>query len=90
MTIIGGSGAFYGPVLGAAVFVILRDFISSWSASSAVIGGVALANFGEHWPLFMGMIFFLIIVFEPAGIVGIVARLQTHMDSFESIKGRTG
>lgn len=76
MTIIGGSGAFYGPVLGAAVFVILRDFISSWSASSAVIGGVALAKLGEHWPLFMGMIFFLIIVFEPAGIVGIVARFK--------------
>jgi branched-chain amino acid transport system permease protein len=76
MTIIGGSGAFYGPVLGAAVFVILRDFISSWSASSAVIGGVALAKLGEHWPLFMGMIFFLIIVFEPAGIVGIVSRFK--------------
>jgi ABC-type branched-subunit amino acid transport system permease subunit len=76
MTIIGGSGAFYGPVLGTAVFVILRDFISSWSASSAVIGGVALAKLGEHWPLFMGMIFFLIIVFEPTGLIGIIARFK--------------
>ncbi len=76
MTVIGGSGAFYGPVLGAAVFVILRDFISSWSASGAVIGGVALAKLGEHWPLFMGMIFFLIIVFEPGGLVGIFARFK--------------
>jgi len=35
-----------------------------------------LAKLGEHWPLFMGMIFFLIIVFEPAGIVGIVSRFK--------------
>ena len=75
MTIIGGSAVFYGPLLGAVVFVVLRDFISSWSASTFVIGGFALASLGEHWPLFMGMVFFLIIVFEPGGLVGILARI---------------
>jgi len=75
MTIIGGSAVFYGPLLGAVVFVVLRDFISSWSASTLVIGGFALASLGEHWPLFMGMVFFLIIVFEPGGLVGILARI---------------
>lgn len=76
MTIIGGSGAFYGPMLGAVLFVTLRDFISSLSASSMVIGGVALSKLGEHWPLFMGMVFFLIIIFEPGGLVGIFTRLK--------------
>jgi ABC-type branched-subunit amino acid transport system permease subunit len=75
MTIIGGAGAFYGPISGAVLFVVLRDFISSWSASSMVIGGVAVSSLGEHWPLFMGLVFFLIILFEPEGIAGIVARL---------------
>ncbi|MGH7490741.1 MAG: ABC transporter permease subunit, partial [bacterium] len=76
MTIIGGAGAFYGPVLGAALFVVLRDFISSLSASSVIIGGMPLSKLGEHWPLFMGMVFFIIIVFEPGGLVGIFARLK--------------
>ena len=75
MTIIGGAGAFYGPALGAALFVVLRDFISSWSASNMVIGDVPVAKLGVHWPLFMGMVFFLIIVFEPGGLVGLFARV---------------
>jgi hypothetical protein len=41
-----------------------------------VIGGVAVAKLGEHWPLFMGLIFFAIIVLEPGGIVGILARIR--------------
>jgi branched-chain amino acid transport system permease protein len=75
MTIIGGAGTFYGPISGAVLFVVLRDFISSWSASSAVIGGVSVASLGEHWPLFMGLAFFFIILLEPEGIAGIAARL---------------
>jgi branched-chain amino acid transport system permease protein len=74
MTIIGGAGAFYGPVSGAVLFVVLRDFVSSWSASSTVIGGVAVASLGEHWPLFMGLVFFFIVLFEPEGLAGILAR----------------
>lgn len=77
MTIIGGSAAFFGPVLGALVFVVLRDTISSWSASSATIAGIALSRLGEHWPLFMGVVFFLIVVFEPGGLVGIYRRLRS-------------
>jgi branched-chain amino acid transport system permease protein len=76
MTIIGGAATFYGPLLGVALFVVLRDVISSWSANSAVIAGVPLARLGEHWPLFMGLLFFLIIVFEPGGLVGLFMRLR--------------
>lgn len=76
MTVIGGAAAFYGPIVGAVLFVVVRDFISSWSASKAVFAGVQLSSLGEHWLLFMGLMFFLIIVFEPAGLVGIFARFR--------------
>lgn len=76
MTIMGGSRTFSGPLVGVALFVVLRDVISSWSASSTVIGGIPVARLGEHWPLFMGLLFFLIIVFEPGGIVGILGRMR--------------
>jgi branched-chain amino acid transport system permease protein len=76
MTIIGGAATFYGPLPGAALFVLMRDISSSWSASSAVIAGVELSKLGEHWPLFMGLLFFLIIVFEPAGLAGVWMHLR--------------
>jgi branched-chain amino acid transport system permease protein len=76
MTIIGGAGAFYGPISGAVLFVVFRDFVSSWSASATVIGGVAVSRLGEHWPLFMGLLFFFIILLEPDGLAGILARLR--------------
>ncbi|HJU21990.1 MAG TPA: branched-chain amino acid ABC transporter permease, partial [Casimicrobiaceae bacterium] len=76
MAIMGGSRAFYGPLLGVALFVILRDAISSWSASTAIVAGIPVARLGEHWPLFMGLLFFLIIVFEPAGLVAIFGRVK--------------
>jgi ABC-type branched-subunit amino acid transport system permease subunit len=78
MTIIGGAATFYGPILGAVLFVVVRDFVSSWSASKAVYAGVRLSTLGEHWPLFMGLMFFLIIVFEPAGLVGLFGRIRSR------------
>ena len=89
MTIMGGSGKFYGPLVGVALFVVLRDAISSWSASSMVIAGIPLARLGEHWPLFMGLLFFLIIVFEPGGIVAIFARIR-HASAAAATRARPG
>lgn len=87
MTIIGGSARFHGPLLGVALFVVLRDVISSWSASSLTVAGVPLARLGEHWPLFMGLIFFLIIVFEPGGLVGLYSRWRRFRFERALLKG---
>lgn len=58
----GGFASFYGPVLGVAVFLVLRDVLST---------------FTDHWMLAYGVLFMAVILFMPEGILGVVRRLRT-------------
>jgi len=60
MVIIGGAGTLVGPVVGAAVIIILQNLISTYT---------------ELWPLFMGLIFILCVLFARDGIVGSLLKL---------------
>jgi branched-chain amino acid transport system permease protein len=55
MTLLGGAGTFFGPFVGALTFLILEDRISV---------------FTESWPLIVGAIFILFVIFLPKGIWG--------------------
>jgi branched-chain amino acid transport system ATP-binding protein len=68
MTLVGGMRSFVGPAVGAAVFVFMRDALSSWT---------------ENWLLYFGLIFIAFVMFSPNGIVGAVQRLlgrQQHAE----------
>lgn len=56
MTIIGGLGTLVGPVLGAVIIQLLGYWLERW--------------FGASWTLIYGIIFMLIVIFLPFGIVG--------------------
>lgn len=58
--IIGGAGSLWGPVLGAAVVVYVRDEI-----------GVSL---GGHGPLVLGIVFIASVYLLPGGFAGLTAR----------------
>jgi branched-chain amino acid transport system permease protein len=53
--ILGGMGSFFGPVVGAALFMFLEDFINS---------------FTTYWPIVMGGLLVLLVIGLPSGIVG--------------------
>jgi branched-chain amino acid transport system permease protein len=55
MTVIGGMRTFWGPLVGAAVFVVLQDYISSMTV---------------NWMSFIGAIFILVVLFFPRGLLG--------------------
>jgi branched-chain amino acid transport system permease protein len=55
MCLLGGSFTFMGPILGAALIVLLRTFISTYTV---------------YWALFLGIILMLIIFFLPDGVLG--------------------
>ena len=62
MTLLGGAGTFFGPFVGAAAFLVLEDRISV---------------FTESWPLVIGAIFVVFVLFLPKGIWGtLLARLR--------------
>jgi len=61
MVILGGAGTLLGPALGAAVIVFLENLISAYM---------------ERWVLVLGVIYVLVTLFAPHGLVGLVrARL---------------
>ncbi|HEX4410393.1 MAG TPA: branched-chain amino acid ABC transporter permease [Xanthobacteraceae bacterium] len=59
MAVLGGMRSFWGPLIGAAVFIVLRDYISSHT---------------ENWMSFVGLIFVLVVLFFPRGVLGIIRR----------------
>ena len=56
MVVLGGMRSFWGPLLGAAVFVVLQDYLSSMTT---------------NWMSFLGLIFVLMVLFFPRGLLGL-------------------
>ena len=57
MTIIGGIYTFAGPVVGAAVFVVLNSYLVAWT---------------ENWALVLGIILLVMVLMLPGGVVGFI------------------
>jgi branched-chain amino acid transport system permease protein len=60
MAVLGGSGTFAGPAIGALVFVLLQDFIMSVT---------------QYWRFVMGGVLVLLVIFMPQGLSGAVEHL---------------
>ena len=57
-TAIGGVGTLFGPLLGATVWLFLRDFLQS------------ALHLGSAWKLVLGLVFVLLVCFLRRGIIG--------------------
>ena len=66
MPVIGGVGTIWGPVIGACVYGLVHDEI--------------LAAFPQLHLLIYGSLLIVIVLFEPAGIVGLLSRLVRAVD----------
>ncbi|GAC1609933.1 MAG: branched-chain amino acid ABC transporter permease [Myxococcales bacterium] len=62
MAVLGGMRSFWGPLIGAAIFVVLQDYVSSRT---------------ENWMSFIGLFFVLVVLFFPRGILGMFKRKAT-------------
>ena len=62
MAVLGGMRSFWGPLIGAAVFVVFQDYISTRT---------------ENWQSFIGLFFVLVVLFFPRGVLGIFRRKAT-------------
>lgn len=63
ISVVGGIGTPWGPVIGSLIFIMLRDYVSS-----------ALAGGNLHLVVF-GLLLIVIVQFEPSGMVGLLRRL---------------
>ncbi|HUX25720.1 MAG TPA: branched-chain amino acid ABC transporter permease [Burkholderiales bacterium] len=63
MAVLGGMRSFWGPLIGAAIFVVLQDYLSSLT---------------DNWQSFIGVFFVLVVLFFPRGVLGIIKRKVTQ------------
>ena len=67
MSVIGGIGTVLGPVLGAIIFVLLRQYL--------------LASYPQLYLGLYGVLLILIILFEPLGLTGLGLRVMRWVRS---------
>jgi branched-chain amino acid transport system permease protein len=59
MTLLGGFASFFGPIVGAFVFIYLQDYVMSLV---------------PYWRLVFGAILAALVIFAPSGLLGLVTR----------------
>ena len=57
MAFLGGTGSYFGPILGAAIFVYFTDWVSSIT---------------EHWEFFLGVLFIVLVLYFHRGFIGLI------------------
>lgn len=60
MTMLGGAGTLIGPAIGTAIFLLMKNVVSSYS---------------EHWLAIIGITFICCVMFFPGGIWGALQSL---------------
>jgi len=65
MCVLGGMRKFWGPMVGVAIFVVAQDYLSSLT---------------DNWMTAIGLLFVLIVLLFPKGILGLVARRRERAE----------
>jgi branched-chain amino acid transport system permease protein len=63
MTILGGFNSFFGPIIGALVYVLLHD---------------QLQTLTQYWRFVLGAVLAILVIGFPAGIAGLIDRLTSR------------
>jgi branched-chain amino acid transport system permease protein len=66
MAILGGASTLFGPVIGAAIITIVKNVVSTYI---------------ERWNILLGLIFVVVIMFMPSGLVPGCAQLWRRLSS---------
>ncbi len=61
MTMLGGAGTLIGPAIGTAIFLLMKNVVSSYS---------------EHWLSIIGVTFICCVMFFPGGVWGALRNLR--------------
>jgi ABC-type branched-subunit amino acid transport system permease subunit len=88
MTILGGAGTLLGPVIGAGAIKYFENIFSSFNKSEllnifsflpesvqTLAASVASAFVGEGWQLTLGVLFMIVVIFLPGGLMEGFRRL---------------
>ncbi len=66
MSVLGGIGQFFGPLIGAGAIIVLQDYAGAKT---------------EYWPLIIGIIMMIMVMMFPRGVVGEIQALSARFKS---------
>ena len=73
MTMIGGAGVFIGPIVGSVIYTLLQAVVKMYTV---------------YWPLTIGTIILLIVLFLPGGVLGLIeARIKARQGRLNDAGG---
>jgi branched-chain amino acid transport system permease protein len=64
MIVLGGMRRFWGPFVGAVIFVVVQNYVSSVT---------------NNWMTYIGLMFVLIVLLFPSGILGYLISWQKRL-----------
>jgi branched-chain amino acid transport system permease protein len=62
ITLIGGMGSLFGPVIGSALLLVLQQIFTSVF---------------EYWSALLGIILIILVLFLPEGAIGLGVKMRT-------------
>jgi urea transport system permease protein len=68
--LLGGAGTLIGPVIGTAVIELLNYGLSDIDAIR------------QFWPIVLGLVLLLIVMFQPAGLLGLIVSNRERIGSY--------
>jgi branched-chain amino acid transport system permease protein len=60
MVVLGGVGTLFGPLIGAAAYIVIESVLSSWT---------------EYWQLGLGLILLFVVLYTSGGIAALFGRI---------------
>lgn len=88
IVVIGGMGSLYGSIIGAALFLVLQNYLKTLMAqaneSLIDLPWLAQALHPDRWLFWLGILFVLSVYFFPTGIVGKLNSRNTRSSSLQN------
>lgn len=89
IVVLGGVGSRWGAIVGALVYTLLDQRLTSLASSDAIAGLPDVLRIPLSEPLFiLGTLFILVVLFLPGGIAGAVRRIGATRSSAVSPRDR--
>jgi branched-chain amino acid transport system permease protein len=76
MVVLGGMGSLFGPLFGAVALLVLEEalpFLIKFVGTPFF--GIAATRASEYWPIVLGPLLLLVVIFARGGIDGLLKKV---------------
>jgi branched-chain amino acid transport system permease protein len=75
MVILGGVGTLFGPAIGAAIIILIKNIVSGYT---------------EHWMIILGAVYMATVMLAPQGVYRVIQNLVKAKPQEETLAKEEG